>query len=663
MLPLVEGDPRQVGPYRLHSRLGSGGMGQVFLGHSPGGRPVAVKLVRPELADDADFRRRFAREVVTARKVGGFYTAQVVDADPDAAQPWLVTAYVPGPSLEQAVQRCGYLPEQTVRVLGAGLAEGLAAIHRCGIVHRDLKPSNVLLATDGPRVIDFGIAYALETSTPVTRGIGTPAFMSPEQIEGRTISPASDIFSLGTVLAYAATGTGPFGSGPHQGITYRIMSREPDLGHLPPALVPLVAACLTKDPSYRPSLNSVLHQLAVPATGGHDGWLPPNIADMIGERLQPPPQRSDPPAPWSGHGVPGLQQHPSWPAAPRVPSDGYAAPSPPGGYAVPAPAGGYATPPPSGGYAAASPQGGNPASSPQGGYSPFPHGGYATPPPSGGYGSSGGGSFGARAPRRRPGRRPVLLSAVTALLLVAGGLVYAFTRPGGGAPPVRASGPVTVTGHLVCQSGQGVSGAWVATESKWTSFASVRLDKQRGSGSSSYRLVLPTADKYRVKVGCGISAGGGWGWGASIADTRLMSGTDNSLRCDDVPDTPGYGSCTPWVGATPAPTRPTGAVDIAGEVACRPKEPVTGVYVFVGDGSSPDSDFAYIRPTGDAAGSSSYSYTLPSDENYTVHVGCGGNVDTWGTPIDNSPTVHGTGHSFMCSTTQHKCSSWNPSSQ
>ena len=643
MLPLVEGDPRQVGPYRLHSRLGSGGMGQVFLGHSPGGRPVAVKLVRPELADDTDFRRRFAREVVTARKVGGFYTAQVVDADPDAAQPWLVTAYVPGPSLEQAVQRCGYLPEQTVRILGAGLAEGLVAIHRCGIVHRDLKPSNVLLAADGPRVIDFGIAYALETSTPVTWGIGTPAFMSPEQIEGRTISLASDIFSLGTVLAYAATGTGPFGSGPHQSITYRIVSQEPDLGHLPPGLVPLVAACLTKDPSYRPSLNSVLHQLAVPATGGHDGWLPPNIADLIGERLQPPLQRSDPPAPRSGHSAPGLQQHPSWPTVPSVPSGGYAAASPQGGYAVPVPAGGYATPPPQGGYPP-----------------PFQHGGYTTPPPSGGYGSPGSGTVGGQAPRRRPGRRPVLLSAVTALLLVAGGLVYAFTRHGGGVSPARAGGQVTVTGHLVCQSGKRVSGAWVATEFGDKGFAYVRLD-QGSSTSSSYRYVLPTAEKYRVKVGCGTGAKGGWG--TPVKDDQLMPGTDNSLQCDDVPGTQGYGQCTPWKDAPPAPSRPPGAVDISGDVVCASKEPVTGMWIQIEDDTTKASDFAFIRPHYNTINSSSYFFTIPSDQDYTVHVGCGGNVKQWGTPITDSPTVHGTGHSFMCSATERKCRLWSPPSQ
>jgi serine/threonine protein kinase len=193
--PLRAEDPCEVGPYRLRGRLGSGGMGRVFLGQSRSGRPVAVKLIHPKLAEDPQFRRRFALEVEAARRVGGFYTAPVVDADTAADPPWLVTAYLPGPSLQEAVDRCGPLPLVMIRKLGAGLAEGLAAIHACGLVHRDLKPSNVILLNDGPRVIDFGIARALDvTSYTASRvRIGTPSYMSPEQVRGLVVGPPSDV--------------------------------------------------------------------------------------------------------------------------------------------------------------------------------------------------------------------------------------------------------------------------------------------------------------------------------------------------------------------------------------------------------------------------------------------------------------------------------------
>ncbi|MEU8108689.1 protein kinase [Nonomuraea muscovyensis] len=197
--PLRDGDPAQIGPYRIHARLGGGGMGQVFLGRSPGGRTVAVKIVRSDLADDAGFRRRFADEVKAARKVGGFYTAPVVDADPDGNPPWLATAYIPGPTLHQAVADHGPLPMESVAVLGAGLAEGLDAIHAQNVVHRDLKPANVILTSDGPRLIDFGIARALDATshTRTSTVLGTAAFMSPEQATVQTVGSASDVFSLG----------------------------------------------------------------------------------------------------------------------------------------------------------------------------------------------------------------------------------------------------------------------------------------------------------------------------------------------------------------------------------------------------------------------------------------------------------------------------------
>ncbi|MBO2452692.1 serine/threonine protein kinase [Actinomadura barringtoniae] len=280
MDPLRVGDPERVGPYRLLGRLGAGGMGQVFLGQSPGRRPVAVKLVRPELADDERFRERFASEVAAARRVGGFYTAQVVDAGPEADPPWLVTAYVPGPSLEQAMRSNGPLPEATIGVLGAGLAEGLAAIHDCGLVHRDLKPGNVILAEDGPRVIDFGIARALDASHHTRSVIGTPPFMSPEQTYGTEIGPASDVFSFGSVLVYAATGHGPFGEGPFEPLIFRIRHDPPNLAGLPAPFADLVIGCLAKEPSDRPGLSEVLDHFA--RTGESTGpWLPPDIMTTI----------------------------------------------------------------------------------------------------------------------------------------------------------------------------------------------------------------------------------------------------------------------------------------------------------------------------------------------------------------------------------------------
>ncbi|GAA2118337.1 WD40 repeat domain-containing serine/threonine protein kinase [Actinomadura napierensis] len=280
MDPLQPGDPQRVGSYRLLGRLGGGGMGQVFTGRSPGGRLVAVKIVRPELADAPDFRRRFAQEVAAARRVGGFYTAQVVDADPDGDPPWLVTAFVPGPSLHQAVGAHGPLPVDAVRVLGAGLAEGLAAIHGAGLVHRDLKPGNIILAADGPRVIDFGIARALDAAHTSTAVLGTPGFMSPEQARGLHVGPPSDVFALGSVLTYAATGTSPFNTGPAGAIVYRIVHDEPDLTGLPADLADLVTACLAKDPEPRPGLAEILDRLAAPPETART-WLPAPVTEMI----------------------------------------------------------------------------------------------------------------------------------------------------------------------------------------------------------------------------------------------------------------------------------------------------------------------------------------------------------------------------------------------
>jgi hypothetical protein len=322
--PLESGDPREVGQYQLLGRLGSGGMGQVFLGQSPGGRLVAVKLIRAELAADPEFRARFAREVAVARHVSGAFTAPVVDADPDAPQPWMITAYVPGPSLADAVYEQGPLPLASVMTLAAGLAEGLGAIHAEGMVHRDLKPSNVLLANDGPRIIDFGISRAVD-ATALTRAdivIGSPGFMSPEQALGQEVGPASDIFSLGAVLAFAAAGEGPFGTGTATALLSRVVHDPPDTRRLPRRIRPLVERCMAKEPRWRPTTDQLLHELGTPDSVGN--WLPQPVAQSIDGYVSPTAATAAdpaaPPAPSAGAAPPAADAQPAPPAAgPTVP--------------------------------------------------------------------------------------------------------------------------------------------------------------------------------------------------------------------------------------------------------------------------------------------------------------------------------------------------------
>ena len=299
---LVTGDlPRHVGSYRILRLLGRGGMGTVYLARSPGGRSVAVKVIRDDLALDPDFRRRFAREVAAARAVNAAYTAPVVDADTDCATPWLATVYVPGPSLWHAVSNEGVFRPGKVRTLGVGLAEALTRIHAAGVVHRDLKPHNVLLADDGPRVIDFGISRVSGSSAITEPGVflGTPAFMSPEQFTGARISGASDVFSLGAVLTFAATGTGPFGEGTNEQLHHRILYREPELDRVPVELAPLIRRCLAKRPEDRPAPLDLLH-----------GFDRCTVADEDRPTVVIPPPRPRPP-------IPPLPGHP-----PTVRADG-----------------------------------------------------------------------------------------------------------------------------------------------------------------------------------------------------------------------------------------------------------------------------------------------------------------------------------------------------
>jgi serine/threonine protein kinase len=294
MEPLGPHDPRQVGQYRLRAVLGSGGMGRVFLGLSPGGFAVAVKVIHPELARDPQFCARFAREVDAARRVSGAYTAPVVDAGVDDEPPWLATAFVVGPSLAEAVTAGGALPDGAVLRLAAGLAEALAAVHGCGLVHRDLKPRNVLLAADGPRVIDFGIARALDGTAVTGTGIvlGSPGFMSPEQAEGGPVGSASDVFALGCVLAFAATGAAPFGVGSPIVVQYRVAHAEPALDGMIGPLRDLVAGCLAKDPAGRPALAGLLQALAshrVPDEAAFPAsFWPEPLAGLIRSHQAPP---------------------------------------------------------------------------------------------------------------------------------------------------------------------------------------------------------------------------------------------------------------------------------------------------------------------------------------------------------------------------------------
>ncbi|WP_327364260.1 serine/threonine-protein kinase [Streptomyces sp. NBC_01296] len=389
--PLEVDDPRSVAGYRIAARLGAGGMGKVYLSYTPGGRSVAIKVIRPEFGEDAEFRRRFRQEVRAAERVQGLYTAPVIDSDTEGRRPWLATAYVPGPSLADAVQRHGGLPVPTVLLLVAGVAEALQVIHAAGIVHRDLKPSNVLLAGDGPRVIDFGIARAADATALTGSGvtIGTPTFMAPEQAAGGAVTPATDIFALGQVAAYAATGLPAFGEGTSHGVLYRIVHEQPDLTRLPAQLHELVTRCLAKDPAARPSVDEVL-ALCRAANGDAplrrpEAWLPGAVAADITLRAAAPAppevtQVTAAPAP----APPGHE--PTVTAVPAAP------PAVPGAYGPP-------TPPPPGPYAQPS----IPTASP--------------PRPSA-----------AGRPNRRPG---VAVAIGLALALLVGGGVYLVSRSSG----------------------------------------------------------------------------------------------------------------------------------------------------------------------------------------------------------------------------------------
>ncbi|MEU6928465.1 protein kinase [Streptomyces sp. NPDC046374] len=314
MEPLAVGDPRLIGPYRLLGRLGSGGMGRVFLARSEGGRTVAVKVVHEEHAQDPQFRARFRREIEAVRKVGEHFTAPVLDADPEAERPWVATGFVPGPSLEQVVRDHGPLPADSLLALAGGLLRALQGIHGAGILHRDLKPSNVMLTVEGPKVIDFGIARALEPSiesllTSTGMVVGSPGFMAPEQVRGESLGPAADVFALGCVLMYAATGRLPFGHGAsnQHAIMFQIVEAEPELDRITSEpLRAFIARCLIKDPAGRPGVDALLEDAALTGGDGEGGeggeGGESGAAGAAGEgapgAATPPTPPKPTPAPW-----------------------------------------------------------------------------------------------------------------------------------------------------------------------------------------------------------------------------------------------------------------------------------------------------------------------------------------------------------------------------
>ncbi|MFD4524710.1 protein kinase [Streptomyces sp. NPDC058470] len=352
MMRLRREDPRVVGSFRLHRRLGAGGMGVVYLGSDRRGQRVALKVIRPDLAEDQEFRSRFAREVSAARRIRGGCTARLVAADLEADRPWFATQYVPGPSLHDKVADDGPMAAADVASVGAALSEGLVAVHEAGVVHRDLKPSNILLSPKGPRIIDFGIAWATgaSTLTHVGTAVGSPGFLAPEQVRGAAVTPATDVFALGATLAYAATQDSPFGQGSSEVMLYRVVHEEPQLHGVPDALAPLVRACLAKDPEERPStlqLSLRLKEIAAREAQGMADARPPaprtdpdrptgRLAEQYAEqRTQRRPQGTPPPRTGGTNG--GGPRSGARPAPPRNTGRSGSRPAPRSGTGRPPP--------------------------------------------------------------------------------------------------------------------------------------------------------------------------------------------------------------------------------------------------------------------------------------------------------------------------------------
>ncbi|KOX05248.1 serine/threonine-protein kinase [Streptomyces sp. NRRL B-3648] len=601
MEKLGPGDPPQIGAYRLLARLGAGGMGHVYLARSDRGRTVAVKLVREELAAQEEFRARFRQEVQAARRVGGYWTAPVLDADTEAAVPWLATGYVAGPSLQRVVGHDhGALPERSVRILAAGLAHALKDIHAAGIVHRDLKPSNVLVTIDGPRVIDFGIARARETATAGGEGltrtgalVGSPGFMAPEQVRGDRITPACDVFCLGSVLAYAATGVLPFGgtdSGAHA-LMFRIAQEEPDLTGVPEGIADLVRDCLRKEPGSRPSLDAILERTGVEdtVTGGRsrDPWLPGSLVAQLGRHAVQLLEVENPEG--GGAAAPGH----ALPPVPRVaPDAGGAGPSPEhapvsdGGPAAPVnhlptvvspgtPPPGAPPVPPAFGAAFGAPQ---PQSHPQHpqaaayGYPPRPGSWGGAQPSYNPYAGPGGGlgatpPYGPVAagipaePERRNGRSTALLVVIALVVaLGAGGSVYALMKNGGAADD-KGEGRVTAapTARAAPPDGSGPATPAESSPSPSASAAGTvpegylgtwRTTIDNAAGSNSRELTIrqgEVGDTVLTLVADGPTEGGGSYHCVFAAELTEAPGGSGPLEIGPSTVTSGEpaSSCTP----------------------------------------------------------------------------------------------------------------------
>ncbi|MEU2669993.1 serine/threonine-protein kinase [Streptomyces sp. NPDC007164] len=460
MQSLTPQDPRAIGAYRLLGRVGAGGMGQVYLARSDRGRTVAIKLVRGELAEQQEFRDRFRHEVRAARQVGSAWTAPVLDADTEAAVPWVATGYVAGPSLQATVTgprtpagaapgAYGPLPERSVHILGSGLTHALQAIHSAGLVHRDLKPSNILLTIDGPRVIDFGIARALHTVSDggVTRTgalVGSPGFMSPEQVRGERVTPACDVFCLGSVLAYASTGRLPFGtsdSGAHAQM-FRIAQEDPDLTGVPVGLVELISDCLRKDPAARPTTDELLERLAGSDTA--EPWLPGALIAQLGRHAVELLDSEDPEDP-EDYRIAPAQAAPVPDPTPPAPTTAATTATPPTAPPthVPAPAPGYGYPPhPGQGFGAQQPPAPAAYGYPQQPYQPQQHQhqqpGFGPTPPYGPAYPTTPQQPGPEPARRRRGSTIALVVVAVLVAIGAGGSVYALMN---GKPPGSTPGP------------------------------------------------------------------------------------------------------------------------------------------------------------------------------------------------------------------------------
>ncbi|MYX15298.1 protein kinase [Streptomyces sp. SID8374] len=506
-------DPHRIGAYRLLARLGEGGMGQVFLARSDRGRTVALKLVRRELAEQPEFRARFRQEVRAAHQVGGAWTAPVLDSDTEAPIPWVATGYVAGPSLHRIVSgrpgapltdsgAYGPLPLRSVQLLGSGLAHALQHIHRAGLIHRDLKPSNVLLTIDGPRVIDFGIARALESLADgdLTRTgamIGSPGFMAPEQVRGERVTPACDVFCLGSVLAYAATGRLPFGaaeSGGVHALMFRITQEDPDLTGVPAELAEVVRDCLAKDPAARPSTDEILARLG--EAEADEPWLPATLIAQLGRHAVGLLDAEDPEGPENPEPRQGQPQTPQQPTTPARPTDAQhpqrPATPPASVHALPTQvaAGGPATPPPA---PAPPPYAQQPQHQHQHhpsysqthhqahqSYAPNPGPTYNTPLPPAYFTPAP-----APAPARRSAGATIALVAVALVVAIgAGGSVYAFMNNKGGDTPTP--GPSTsASGSTAGTDEGGIPGDYLGT---WT--ASIPGDR----GASTRKLTIRQGD-------------------------------------------------------------------------------------------------------------------------------------------------------------------------